>query len=344
MLELIDVARTVGGEAHLSPVSMRLEPGTFNVLLGPTFSGKTTLLRLMAGLDQPTSGHLMMDGEDVTGLGARKRDVAMVYQDFINYPGMTVRENIASPLRVRRESADSIAAAVERTAGLLGLEDFLERKPHELSGGQQQRVALARAIVKRARLVLLDEPLANLDYKLREELREQLPKLFRESGSIVVYATSEPSEALLLGGMTATLHEGRVTQFGPSEAVYRQPQDLATARTFSDPPINLAPAEDWSDQTRQADDRARRIGFRAHHLRMGEGAADDLAFEVSVASSEITGSESYVHVTYGAEQWCMLLHGVHTFEAGARLQTHVRRRDVLAFAEDGSTVAFAGAQ
>ncbi len=153
-----------------------------NVLLGPSRAGKTTLMRLMAGLDQPTSGRILVDGKDATGVPVGKRSVAMVYQQFMNYPSLTVYENIASPLRVAKLKPDEIDRRVQDAARLLGLESLLERLPHQLSGGQQQRTAIARAIVKRADLVLLDEPLANLDYKLREELREELPSILKEAG------------------------------------------------------------------------------------------------------------------------------------------------------------------
>src|SRR6185437_1349210 len=186
----------------------------------------------------PTSGSIWFDGRDVTGLPVQKRNVAMVYQQFINYPAMTVYENIASPLRVAGVDRPKVDRQVRKTAELLKLTPYLDRTPLQLSGGQQQRTALARAIVKNASLVLLDEPLANLDYKLREELREELPKIFAEAGTIFVYATTEPHEALLLGGNTATLSEGRVTQFGPTLEVFRKPVDLVTARTFADPPLN----------------------------------------------------------------------------------------------------------
>src|SRR5687768_3701711 len=195
-------------------------------------------MRLMAGLDVPTAGRVVFNGEDVTGVPVRRRSVAMVYQQFINYPNLTVYENIASPLRVAGVAAAELDKRVNETAALMKLTPLLKRKPLELSGGQQQRTALARAIVKGAALVLLDEPLANLDYKLREELREELPRIFSATGAIFVYATTEPVEALLLGGWTATLGQGRVTQFGRTVDVYRRPNSLETARIFSDPPIN----------------------------------------------------------------------------------------------------------
>ncbi|MEO9628983.1 MAG: ABC transporter ATP-binding protein, partial [Sulfitobacter sp.] len=211
-LILKNVSKTVGGQTHIHPTDLTLEKGTMNVLLGPTSAGKTSLMRLMAGLDVPNTGQVIWNGEDVTGMRVQDRKVAMVYQQFINYPSMTVYDNIASPMKLVGKSKDEIDRAVRETAELMQLTPMLDRKPLELSGGQQQRCALARALVKNAGLVLLDEPLANLDYKLREELRAEIPRIFERAGSIFVYATTEPEEALLLGGNTATLWEGRVTQ------------------------------------------------------------------------------------------------------------------------------------
>ena len=191
------------------------------MLLGTTLAGKTTLMQLMAGIQKPSSGSIRFRGKDVTGVAVQKRNVSMVYQQFINYPNFSVYDNIASPLRVAGMDKAEIERRVMAAAELLRLTPMLKRRPSELSGGQQQRTAIARAIVKDSDLILLDEPLANLDYKLREELRDELPKLFAGRNAIVVYATTEPTEALLFGGNTATLHEGRITQFGPTSPVYR---------------------------------------------------------------------------------------------------------------------------
>ena len=208
------VTRTVDGMPTIRDVSLTLESGTLSVLLGPTLSGKTSIMRLLAGLDKPTTGRVLVDGKDVTGVDVRQRSVAMVYQQFINYPSLTVYENIASPLRVQGRPSEEIERRVAEAARLLRLEPFLKRTPLQLSGGQQQRTAIARALVKGADLVLLDEPLANLDYKLREELRTELPRIFEASGAIFVYATTEPSEALLLGGNTVCMWEGQALQAG----------------------------------------------------------------------------------------------------------------------------------
>ncbi len=352
-LVLEQVSKTVGAETHVRDVSLSLERGSLNVLLGATLAGKTTLMRLMAGLDAPSSGRVIADGRDVTGLPVRRRNVAMVYQQFINYPSLSVYENIASPLRVAGLPKREIEARVREAAALLRLEPYLDRRPLQLSGGQQQRTAIARALVKRADLVLLDEPLANLDYKLREELREELPRIFAASGAVFVYATTEPSEALLLGGNTATLHQGRVTQFGPTPEVYRRPGDLMTAQVFSDPPLNTlravksggAVSLSTGGQTRASGvfagvrDGSYVVGFRAHHLDLDPPAGDVIPLPSTVTVAEITGSESYVHLDCGGHAFVALSPGVRRLEAGATVAASVDPRRLLLFGEDGALAA-----
>lgn len=199
-LVIENVTKMIGSECHINDISLKFEPGTFNVLLGRTLSGKTSLMRLMAGLDKPTKGRILMGDRDLTRTPVQKRNVAMVYQQFINYPSLSVYANIASPLKIAKASAAEVDRRVHEVAEILHIEPLLKRFPGELSGGQQQRTAMARALVKDAELLLLDEPLANLDYKLREELRGELRNLFDRRKSIVVYATTEPLEALSFGG------------------------------------------------------------------------------------------------------------------------------------------------
>jgi glycerol transport system ATP-binding protein len=346
VLELKGVSRIVEGATHIAPTSLTLEPGSLNVLLGPTLAGKTSLLRLMAGLDRPTGGEVWFDGREVTREPVRRRSVAMVYQQFVNYPAMSVYENIASPLRVARKPREEIDRQVRRAAELLKLTPYLDRLPGSLSGGQQQRTAIARALAKGAALVLLDEPLANLDYKLREELRAELPRVFAETGAILVYATTEPAEALLLGGRTATLNEGCVTQFGPTAEVYRRPSDLVTAQTFSDPPLNVAPAvkagrdfllpgEIKLPAPEGLADGSYTIAVRPHHLRLA-GQGSPIAGTVSV--SEITGSESYIHFGWAEARWVLLAHGVQSFQPGDSIQAWIDPAKVMVFAADGRRV------
>lgn len=226
-LQLSEVSKSVGADIHLHPMSFALQPNAVTILLGATQAGKSSVMRLMAGLDVPTSGDVIVDGLNVTGVPVRERNVAMVYQQFINYPSLTVYDNIASPLKLRQEN--NIQEQVQNLAERLHIDPFLKRFPSELSGGQQQRVALARALAKNAPLIFLDEPLVNLDYKLREELREELSQLFAMGQSTVVYATTDPGEALLLGGYTAVLKEGRLLQYGPTLEVFRRPASLDVA-------------------------------------------------------------------------------------------------------------------
>src|ERR1700754_3898653 len=286
------VTRSVDGIPTIRDVSLTLDRGTLSVLLGPTLAGKTSIMRLLAGLDKPTSGRVLVDGKDVTGVDVRKRSVAMVYQQFINYPSLSVYENIASPLRVQGKPRAEIESQVRDAAKLLKLEPYLDRTPLQLSGGQQQRTAIARALVKGADLVLLDEPLANLDYKLREELRTELPRIFEASGAIFVYATTEPSEALLLGGRTVCMWEGEVLQVGSTPKVYRHPETVRVAQVFSDPPLNLVGVEKKNGTVQYAEggqapanglystlaDGASRVGFRAHQLEIANGIPGRHAF------------------------------------------------------------------
>jgi glycerol transport system ATP-binding protein len=350
MLELIDVTKETPSGTHIRAVSMQLKKGSLNILLGPTLSGKTSLMRLMAGLDRPTSGDIRVDGKSVIGMPVQKRDVAMVYQQFINYPSLTVYENIASPLRVARLPSAEIETRVRQAARLLKLEPYLTRTPLNLSGGQQQRTAIARAFVKRASLVLLDEPLANLDYKLREELRAELPRVFAEAGSILVYATTEPSEALLLGGNTATLHEGAATQFGPTIEVYQRPATLRTAQIFSDPPLNTIRLRKSGANfvldggisipvpraSLTLADGEYIIGFRPHHLALdppGEGA---VAIKAKVAITEITGSESFVHVDFADARWVALVHGVRVIKPDDVITVYLTPERFFIFDTDGN--------
>jgi glycerol transport system ATP-binding protein len=352
-LTLDGVSKVVGGDTHIHPTDLTLERGTMNVLLGPTLAGKTSLMRLMAGLDKPATGRILWDGADVTGQRVQDRGVAMVYQQFINYPAMSVYENIASPMRLSGRSKDEIDRAVRETAELMKLTPMLDRKPLELSGGQQQRCALARALVKDAGLVLLDEPLANLDYKLREELRIEIPRIFEKSGAIFVYATTEPEEALLLGGNTATLWEGRITQFGPTAQVYRQPVDATTARVFSDPPMNFLAIEKRGPQLLFGDGQAAEArgalaeladgpytaGFRPNHVEIEPHAADAMTFETTLAVFEITGSETFVHLDHHGERWVGLVHGVRDLQIGAPITVYLDPAHVYVFGEDGALVA-----
>jgi len=356
-LEFRNIVKRSGATPLIYESSFALAPSGFNVLLGATNAGKTTLIGLMSGLERPTSGEIWFNGKDVTGVPTQKRNVSLVHQFFVNYPHLSVFENIASPLRVAGTAEGEVKRRVGEAADILKLGPFLKRRPGELSGGQQQRTALARAIVKESSLVLLDEPLANLDYKLREELRDELPRLFAGRGAIVVYATSEPSEALLLGGHTGTLAEGRVTQFGETAKLYREPADLDTARVFSDPPINVAPVRKagaeivLGDVARwpaggaiaEAPDGEYLVGVRPHHVSPRDGGPHEVPVLGKVMITELSGSESVAHFELGDQTWVSQSHGVQAYRVGETHRFHIDTSGCLYFRPDGNRVGAEGA-
>jgi glycerol transport system ATP-binding protein len=351
-LELKGVSKRVGADTHIHETNLSFEDGSFNVLLGATRSGKTTLMQLMAGIQQPTRGEIWHRGRNVTREAVQKRNVSMVYQQFINYPMLNVYENIASPLRVTGMSDAEVKTRVGKAAEILRLTPMLHRKPSELSGGQQQRTAIARAIVKDSDAIFLDEPLANLDYKLREELRDELPRLFAGRNAVVFYATTEPHEALLFGGNTLTLHEGQVTQYGKTTEVYRKPNSLVSARVFSDPPINVTKAMKkgktltvfdgvtWPVQGAALTlaDGTYDLALHPHHVLPVKSADAASAVKGRVLVTEISGSESVVHLDMGGYTWVSQAQGVHPYAIGETALFHADVSKALFFGSDGKLV------
>ncbi|PAU56939.1 ABC transporter ATP-binding protein [Pseudomonas indica] len=351
-LTLEHVSRIVDNQIYIEDACLSFEPGSFNVLVGRTLAGKTSLMRLMAGLDKPTSGRILMNGADVTGVPVRHRNVSMVYQQFINYPTMTVFENIASPLRQAGMDKVTIERKVRETAEMLHIESFLGRYPLELSGGQQQRTAMARALVKDADLILFDEPLVNLDYKLREELRQEMRELFKARRTIAVYATTEPNEALALGGTTTILHEGRVIQSGKTADVYHRPQQMLAAELFSEPPINLMHGRIADNEVSFEDclhfplnpdlrgigEGEYRFGLRPSHIGLVPSNDDDLELAVTVELAEISGSETFLHVRN--EHFTLVLHlqGVHEYDVDAPIRIYIPTHKLFVFEPAGRLV------
>jgi glycerol transport system ATP-binding protein len=270
----------------------------------------------------------------------------MVYQRFVNYPTLSVFENIAAPLRAAHLARIDIERKVRRAAEMLDIASFLKRRPGELSGGQQQRVAIARAIVKDAELVLLDEPLANLDFKLREVLRETLPALFAGTEATVVYATTEPVEALRLGRTTAAIWEGRVAQFGHARELFANPANLAAARALSDPPLNIAEAVRTANGLvlRQGLELSAKpampegpciVAVRPHHLSREPRSERSVAIPARVSGREITGNETFIHLEVAGADWVMHARGVEDIEVGARLEAFVEPERFMLFSPDG---------
>jgi glycerol transport system ATP-binding protein len=352
-LSLQNIDKIVGRETHLKDITLEFESGSRNVLLGRTLAGKTSLLRIMAGIDRPTRGKILIDGQDTTGVWVRKRSVAMVYQQFINYPSLTVYHNIASPLKVSGVPKAEIDRRVRETAEILHLEDMLDRLPAELSGGQQQRIAIARALVKDAQLLLLDEPLVNLDYKLREELRIELQEIFERRQAIVVYTSTEPTEALMLGGNVVVLDEGRILQTGPTPDVYHNPATTKVAEVFSDPPINFINGVVQDGNARLGDNIEFSLiahlqtlsaghyifGVRSNHLFLDRTHEQDVEFHTTVELSEINGSETFIHVHYNNSRVVVQENGVHPYRMGTEISIYVSPSSFFVFDQAGELVA-----
>ena len=350
-LELKNIEKKVGLETFIYPTNLKLEKNTINVLLGSTLAGKTTLMQIMAGLDKPTAGEIWFNDQNVTGVKVQKRNVSMVYQQFINYPNYTVYENIASPLKITGVDVNEIKERVGKVAELLKLSPMLDKKPNELSGGQQQRTALARALIKDSDLILLDEPLANLDFKLREELREELPKLFENRECIVVYATTEPSDALMIGGNTATILEGKIIQYGKTLDVYNNPENLTSAEVFSDPPMNIAKVNKSGDlcslleanttwkTNKRIKDGSYTIGIRPHNVTVKKTSKNSLEIKGKVMISELSGSESLIHFKYGQSNWVSLSSGSHKINIGDEMKLYMNVDECLFFDQNNRLVS-----
>jgi multiple sugar transport system ATP-binding protein len=232
-----------GGVVAVDDISLEIAGGEFLVLVGPSGCGKSTLLRMIAGLEEVTEGSILIDAKDVTDLPPRSRDIAMVFQNYALYPHMSVRQNLGYGLKVRKTAKGDISERVERVAELLGLEDLLDRRPAALSGGQRQRVAMGRAIVREPKAFLMDEPLSNLDAKLRVSMRAQLAALHARLGTTTIYVTHDQVEAMTLGHRVAVMRDGRILQIDAPHALYARPANLFVAAFIGSPAMNLVEAD-----------------------------------------------------------------------------------------------------
>ena len=305
MLEISSLTLRVDGSDWLREISATFPLGRMTTLLGRTGAGKTSLMRAIAGLEQPQSGGITFRGEDLCARPAWKRPLAMVTQQFINYPHLSVLDNVAFPLRRQGIALPEARARAERMLAKVGLAAFTARKPGALSGGQQQRVAIARALVRQAPILLLDEPFVNLDYKLREGLREELAELLRDSPeTTVLYATTDPREALQMGAEVALLSEGQLLQMGQPREVYDHPSSLCAAQVVSDPPLNVMRLDPNSGKISGLHDMAlalpadlptgtHTLGLRADAIRAGG------PLQAQVMLSEMSGSETVTHLKLG---------------------------------------------
>jgi multiple sugar transport system ATP-binding protein len=274
-----DEVRAVDG------IDLLAKEGEFLVLLGPSGCGKTTLMRLIAGLEQPTAGDILIDGRIVTDLPPRARNIAMVFQSYALYPHLTVGKNISFPLRAIGMPKDQIRKKVEWAARMFGIERFLDRKPRQLSGGERQRVALARAVVREPVVFLLDEPLSNLDAKLRNAARDELKQFQRNLATTTIYVTHDQAEAMGLGDRIAVLNQGQVIQIGTPQEIYGRPMDTFVATFMGSPPMNLI------------EDDGSWLGFRPEAFLPHEvgSASDSVAFLFRVTRVEYLGADRLVY-------------------------------------------------
>ena len=355
-----NITKYIEGKLVLKNLDLEVGSDSFCSILGPTGVGKTTLLRILAGIEKPDSGNVFYDGVNMMNVPVQKRPISFVYQQFINYPSMTIYENIASPLRVAQKNLSKmeIDDRVQKTAKLLGIHEVLNQLPEEVSGGQQQRCAIARALAKEAKYIFLDEPLSNLDYKLREELRNELKHIFSEREGIVVSATTEPIDTLTMATHVGFLHEHRILQYGEVKDVYENPSYLEVGSWFSYPKMNIIPCEffkhngikqlklndklniDIDSQITELNHGHYMLGIRAHHLSVVRENKSCIPIRVKIELAEVVGSDMELHLKYENEQLVMLMQRVGAFSLGDEITVYINPSHFYIFdAETGEFVA-----
>jgi len=287
-IDLIDVVKQFKGETVIPKLNLTIREGSFTVLVGPSGCGKTTTLRMIAGLERQTSGDILIDGACVNDVEPGKRDVAMVFQNYALYPNMTVRENIEFGLKNRGVPRRDRERLVRDICEIVDLTPYLDKKPQSLSGGQRQRVALARAMVKHPKVFILDEPLSNLDAKLRVHMRTELIELHRRLGATFVYVTHDQTEAMSMGDRIVVMHRGEIMQAAAPMELYDDPDNLFTARFIGTPPMNVLPMNLLPNLGTEGGGRAEYVGFRPEHARLLPGSADPPSDGLAIAGSIIT--------------------------------------------------------
>ena len=331
---------------HLNEVSFDFKKGNIYTILGRTLSGKTTLLKTIAGLLTPDSGSMKFEDRDFLKVPVWERNIAMVYQQFINYPHLNVYENVAFPLKQRKIDNHEINDVVLKSLKSVGLEGYENRKIQELSGGQQQRVSLARSLVKNAKILLLDEPLVNLDYKLREQLREEFKNIFSQGlseESIVIFSTTDPREAMELNGEVIAIDEGKVLQVGPAKEIFENPKTLKVAEISNDPPMNILNVNIDSNKIKfeeiEIDVPNHLSNLKDKNFNLGIRASDillnDSGFEFEVELAEISGSETLLHLKRGDVKIITSIEEVMNFNINDKVKINFDTKKVYAFNESG---------
>ncbi|TCV02682.1 carbohydrate ABC transporter ATP-binding protein (CUT1 family) [Paracandidimonas soli] len=290
---LENISKFYGASSAIEDLSLAIPAGSFAVLLGPSGCGKSTALRMIAGLERPTSGRILIDGNDVTSMSPAKRRLSMVFQSYALFPHLSVRENILFGLRARREPSQHFGERLARVANLLGLQALLDRKPSQLSGGQQQRVALGRAVISEAPICLMDEPLSNLDAKLRQEMRREIRQLQQSLGITMVYVTHDQTEAMTMADQVILMNKGRVEQNDTPTALYTRPGTAFAAQFIGTPPMNLLGLHQIGTPLPQGampPPAARSIGVRPEHIVLHREAG----VPATVMQTEYLGAQTLV--------------------------------------------------
>ena len=311
-LEVRDLRKSWGPTEVLKGVNFDIHAGGFLTLLGPSGCGKSTALKLISGLENVTEGKILIGGQDVTGNAAADRNLGMVFQNYALFPHMSVAENIIYGLKVRKVPKTAQQASLKRVADLMALSPLLDRKPAQLSGGQQQRVALARVLVSDRPLVLMDEPLSNLDAKLRVEIRSEIRSLNKQLGITVLYVTHDQSEALSMSDTVVLMSDGQASQIGTPKDLYDHPANTFAANFIGTPPMNLIAANDvvlpdWVASRVKADHADLLVGVRPEKMKLG-GAGADFSAQFKVLSVEYEGSVFLVHLIAASGARSILVH------------------------------------
>ncbi len=319
-IELQKLAKRYGATPVVHGIDLKVNAGEFVVLVGPSGCGKSTTLRMIAGLETISGGELRIDGQRMNEVAPKDRDVAMVFQNYALYPHMSVRENISFALRLRHTSNATIQKRVEEVAEILELGPLLDRKPGQLSGGQRQRVAMGRAIVRKPKVFLFDEPLSNLDAKLRTQMRAEIKKLHMRMRTTVVYVTHDQVEAMTLADRIVVMKDGHIQQVGSPLEVYGQPKNSFVAGFIGSPPMNFLEAA------------GRITGFRPEHLRLEKSALrDPRKFAAKVELLEPLGGETLVHARVQGQKIIAKLEGHAPLAPGQDVDFHVEAENLRYF-------------
>jgi multiple sugar transport system ATP-binding protein len=348
-IELIDIKKQYGDTKIVKGVNFTVEDGEFAVIVGPSGCGKSTLLRMIAGLEDISSGELRIDGEVANQISPDKRGIAMVFQSYALYPHMSVAENIGFALTLKKHDKQEIKQRVDEAAKMLQLEHLLDRKPAELSGGQRQRVAIGRAIVKRPKVILFDEPLSNLDAKLRVQMRAELQRLHKEFGSTIVYVTHDQVEAMTMAEKIIVLNQGVISQMGQPMDLYKQPENTFVAEFIGVPKMNLITGNIDANNNQQflcenglqvplnhafeSSNETQQLGIRPEHIQIS-AEAGDWQYEIMIV--ERLGIETYVHLQRDNEQTLIVrLEGDHDLATGNKISLHFPAERCCVFNPDG---------